>query len=532
MEKKVTGVSADTSNSLLDRLKLLSKRRVESIENSKTSLIYFFLTFFFAVSFRNFLEASLYMDLYELEAVLNLDSVIHSTSFYLTIASAITIILYLVTKRPIMKILKVVLPSSVILIVTPLVDFLIRMFSGVKGTTPGYIYAADITDLTVKYFTYFGGISTADIGATIGMRVTIFFVLTLCFIYVLIYSSDIIKGLLAVLLSYTAIFSSLALPSFLFQIDLLHLRFTSQPNVFFTHIFLICIMVFGLVIFFIYEKETVVHIIKDIRPYRLLHYELMFVLGSVLAVDITGNSISSPYDVVRFGVVVIAVSLAWLYSVFVNNIEDIDIDLISNEERPLIGGDLDERTYKKLSWALLFGTLLYAYTVSEVFLFLLMTYVASYFIYSALPLRFKRIPFLSKGFISLNSLVLVIAGFWFVGGSLVSLPIEVVILLLVGFTAVMNFIDIKDYEGDKAVGIKTLPVLLGLKKSKMLIGVFFLLTFLGAYFLFRDMIMLIPLSIFGLLELFFVTREDYHEEYVFTTYLVGLVIAIGLILFV
>ncbi len=516
----------DGSKDSLSRVKMILKSRVVSIENSKTSLIYFFLTFFFAVSFRNFLEASLYMDLYVIEAVLNLDSVIHSTSLYLAIASAITIILYFLTKRSMMKILKVVLPSSVILIVTPLVDFPVRMISEVNDSAPGYIYVTNLSDLLLRYLTYFGDLS---MGVTLGMRVTIFLVLSLCFIYVLIFSSDILKGLAAVLLSYTAIFSSLALPSILFQFGFFPLRSTSYEM--FTHIFLISIMIFGVVIFYIHEDETIVHIIKDIRPYRLLHYELMFVLGSVLAVDVVGDPISSPYDVVRSAVVVIAISLAWLYSVFVNNIEDIDIDLISNEGRPLIGGDLDERTYKKLSWALLFGTVLYAYTVSEIFLFLLLTYVASYFIYSALPLRLKRIPFLSKGFISLNSLVLVIAGFWFVTGSLVSFPIEVAILLLVGFTAVMNFIDIKDHEGDKAVGIKTLPVLLGLKKSKILIGVFFLFTFLGAYFLFNEAVMLIPLSIFGFLELFLVTREDYHEEYVFTTYLVGLAIGIVLMLF-
>ncbi len=303
---------------------------------------------------------------------------------------------------------------------------------------------------------------------------------------------------------------------------------TLNFNNMFVYIFLILIAGLITIVYYIYRSEQLKLIIKDIRPYRLMHYELMFILGIVLAVNITDQTINFPYDLFKLGVVVIAILLAWLYSVFVNNIEDIEIDKVTNEERPLIGGDIDEATYKNLSWALLFGTVLFAYSVSEVFLFLLLTFVASYFIYSAEPLRLKRIPFLSKGFISVNSLVLAVGGFYFVDGSLSSFPAEIVVLFMVGFTAVMNFIDIKDYKGDKKAGIKTLPVLMGLKRSKKMIGIFFLATFLGAYFIFSILWILIPLSLFGTVELYLVTREDYQEKYVFGIYLIGLVALLGL----
>ncbi|MFW6072249.1 MAG: UbiA family prenyltransferase [Thermoplasmatota archaeon] len=299
----------------------------------------------------------------------------------------------------------------------------------------------------------------------------------------------------------------------------------------FIHVFLMSIFGLAVIVYYLARSEQAKLIIKDIRPDRLLHYELMFILGIVLAVDITDATLHFPHDLFKLGVVVISITLGVLYSIFVNNIEDIEIDKVTNKERPLISGDFDERTYKNLSWAILFVIFLYAFSISEVFLFLLLTYIASYFIYSAQPLRLKRIPFLSKGFISINSLLLVLGGYHLVNGSLASFPVEVTLLFMIAFTAVMNFIDIKDYEGDKAVGIKTLPVLMGLKNSKILIGVFFLLTFLGAYFIFSELIMLIPLALFGIVELYFVTREDYREEYVFTTYLIGLIALIGLLMF-
>src|ERR1035437_2231035 len=74
--------------------------------------------------------------------------------------------------------------------------------------------------------------------------------------------------------------------------------------------------------------------------------------------------------------------------------------------------------------------------------------------------------------------------------TIIAFPPGLVLSLIIFFTAVTNIRDIKDYEGDRADGIKTLPVLLGLNKSKKLIAgticFFFLLIpwYFNAQFLF------------------------------------------------
>ncbi|MFP4050469.1 MAG: UbiA family prenyltransferase [Thermoplasmata archaeon] len=432
----------------------LVKDKLKKVGNSEAPTGYFFLTIFFTLIFSKFLELLLRIKFVEIDTISNFYSIAQLTFLYLMGALAFTLVLYLIFKKPLKMIMKVVFTSVSLLILIP-------------------------------------------------------------FVYV-------IEGVFD---RKTGLASEMVLQNF-GPVDL-----TFNLDNMFIHVFLMSIFGLAVIVYYLARSEQAKLIIKDIRPDRLLHYELMFILGIVLAVDITDATLHFPHDLFKLGVVVISITLGVLYSIFVNNIEDIEIDKVTNKERPLISGDFDERTYKNLSWAILFVIFLYAFSISEVFLFLLLTYIASYFIYSAQPLRLKRIPFLSKGFISINSLLLVLGGYHLVNGSLASFPVEVTLLFMIAFTAVMNFIDIKDYEGDKAVGIKTLPVLMGLKNSKILIGVFFLLTFLGAYFIFSELIMLIPLALFGIVELYFVTREDYREEYVFTTYLIGLIALIGLLMF-
>jgi len=126
--------------------------------------------------------------------------------------------------------------------------------------------------------------------------------------------------------------------------------------------------------------------------------------------------------------------------------------------------------------------LFYAGVVNFPTFFIISLFIGNYFLYSAPPLRIKRIPFFSKLLISLNSLILIILGFFIITGSIINFPWEITIVFLIGATAVANFIDIKDYEGDKKVGVKTLPVILGIRKAKFLISLFFILTYLSVYF--------------------------------------------------
>jgi 4-hydroxybenzoate polyprenyltransferase len=91
-------------------------------------------------------------------------------------------------------------------------------------------------------------------------------------------------------------------------------------------------------------------------------------------------------------------------------------------------------------------------------------------------------------------------------------------------TLVINFIDLKDYEGDKKAGIKTLPVICGLKKAKLIIGGFFLISYAILNWVLLDTNLLVPGLIFGGLHFYYINKRQYQEKLVFLTYLLSLLL--------
>ena len=98
-------------------------------------------------------------------------------------------------------------------------------------------------------------------------------------------------------------------------------------------------------------------------------------------------------------------------------------------------------------------------------------------------------------------------------------PNPEVVILFILFTMAANFIDLKDYEGDKAGGIKTLPTLLGLKKAKLYIGVFFLLNYLMIMKFVKEWYFVLIFAFIGLLQFYLINRNKYEEKYVMYLYI-------------
>jgi 4-hydroxybenzoate polyprenyltransferase len=274
-------------------------------------------------------------------------------------------------------------------------------------------------------------------------------------------------------------------------------------------------------------KKIFVAVVKDFRFYRLAHYELMIVLGIVLAKN-NFPVIFSAKILLSYVLLAASLYLACLFSLITNNIADIDIDKISNKKRPLITGAVDIATYKKLGKASLFLTFLFAFSSGVLNGLIICLFLFNYYIYSAPPLRLKRITFLSKLCISINSFILVLSGYLLACGTANQFPLSIILYLLIFFTAAINFIDIKDYEGDLKAGIKTLPVVLGLKNSKRLIGVFYFIAYLATYLLLKQIWLLLILIPTGAVQYILINKENYQEKNIFRLYILSL---LGLILF-
>jgi len=268
-----------------------------------------------------------------------------------------------------------------------------------------------------------------------------------------------------------------------------------------------------------------VTLLKDIRFPRIAHYELMFLAGYLLGRKYEKPAGPLPGEEL-FALLLIsaAVFFACLFSLMSNNLADHDIDKISNPSRPLPEGTIDPEKYRKVSRIAGGLAVLYAASAGFPAFFFVALFMGNYFLYSMPPFRLKRIPVFSKLAVSLNSLILVMLGFVLAERELNSFPAALFPFFLIGVTLAANFIDLKDYEGDKAEGIRTLPVILGLKKAKVYTGIFFLLAYWGVYSLFRDRLLLLPAAALGLAQFIIINRRNYKERPVFIFYLLSAVL--------
>ena len=296
-------------------------------------------------------------------------------------------------------------------------------------------------------------------------------------------------------------------------------------NPFHTHLALITLFLCGLALSYLFWKKTFLVILQDIRPLRIVYYNLLVAFGFLLALR---HSQFEPSIETYAAAAVLAITsiFAALTIIITNNIADIDIDKISNKDRPLVASKIDIKTYKRIAWASLFLAMLYSYSVSHVAFFITLFGIVNYSLYSMPPIRLKRVPVFSKFIISINSLLAAMLGFTLINPHIQDFPWPLAAYLLVVSTLLANFIDLKDYEGDKQTGIRTLPVIFGLKRSKKIIGVAFMLAHLSVYFLIQDLSIVALFFLFGLLQFFLITRKNYIEKPVFSILLIALAIFI------
>ena len=490
---------------------------INSLENSKVPFIYFILTFIFVVSLRNFIETFSDTD----TSQISFAEFFHYDISYIALAMVIIILLYFFIKKDVLKITKIVLTSFLILLIVPIIDLI---WSFGKGLNMAYILPGYHSNLIIRFFTFFGNFS--KLGITPGIKIEVALVLVGSFIYFYVSNHNLFKSLFYTLVTYTTIFFYLAAP-FLVKglLEIFGLTYKYSDSLM-TNFFLLVILFAGIFIAYILNKRYFKLIIRDIRPFRLLHFELMFLLGFIIGLNKFGTFVLDSANIFSFIFIPAGIAFAWLYSVITNNIVDYDIDKISNNNRPLIKSKINKIAYYKLSWIILFIALFYPLMVSFKAFFMVLLFVGNYFLYSMPPLRLKRIPLFSKMIIAFNSLILVMLGFIISTGKLEEFPAILIAFFLIFFTIAINFIDIKDYEGDKKAGIKTLPVILGLKKSKFIIGIFFLLTYLAVYFLINNLYLIPVLFIFGITEFLLISRKNYNEKPVFFVYLLTLFLVI------
>jgi homogentisate phytyltransferase/homogentisate geranylgeranyltransferase len=540
------------------------KKYTALIENAEYPLWYFVATFLFVVALRIFVELFSNSELAKPPAVYlwgfltgtpyvyGLDSILHEFSFFTALALCIILILRLFTHHNITRLFKLVATCYGIILLVPVLDLLI---SAGKGFRMDYLYPHTIGTLATFFFTFFGPLQHSDgmpPGITPGIRIEVLLVMIAAFVYLWsVHKKSLLRSVAGAVSIYAVIFLFLSAPYILQTLSSVSgVTLEIHSEIALRNLFLLVGYSAGLWLLVLADKRSVVTILRDIRLPRLLHYWLMLGIGIWVASNIGFVSMTDE-NILYLPFLVGSVTFAWMFSVITNNMSDVTIDKVSNPERPLAASRITPEVYKWAAWITLGLSLGLALAVNFRVFFLIGVFIGNYFLYSMPPLRLKRVPFFSKLAILLNSGVLVAVGFTtFNGGiatfagsdinsllgllysvrsdslSLLGMPLTasfklVVVLLLLVILLAMNFIDLKDYEGDKQEGIKTLPVLLGLPLAKLLIGGAFLFLYSMAGVLIGGF-MFFGAAALGLLQFYIINRGDYQEKYVFAIYLPSL----------
>jgi chlorophyll synthase len=494
-------------------------------------------------------------------APFDVPTLIHYFLFFLFVDIAIILLLQIVipTWRKIIP--QLVLFSTAITYLAPIVDWVV---SGGKGFVMTYIIDSPVNMLR-SFLTFFGG--NLFYGVTIGMRVEIIIVVIAIGFLVYRVSKNLPKSLFSMLMTYLIIFISGTVPGIIpavaniftdqyltnsqfIQLSIIHsaslannifgtLRYESYQqmietgfNLMIGRIFLVLtIITVGLWFYKNFRKQFIV-VFKNLRPERIGHYIFLVILGVVVAYNQVPFSLNWN-DWLVFTTLILSFFLSCMYAISVNDIEDVNIDRISSKDRPLPSGALSQHEMKNIGIIFLVLALVSGYLSGYYAFFCVLIFNALYYIYSAKPIRFKRVPILSAFIIGLCCLTAIFAGFFtFSQVKIVSVFPDSLIVGIVGiFFLAQHIKDLKDIEGDRAEGIITIPTMFGPVWGARIVGILVAL----AYFI-VPLIMDKTVVIFGVIpaavaSYLIAVKKPFIERPIFIVYgLFALFILVVLIL--
>lgn len=476
----------------------------------------------------------------------------HFVIFYLVMVLSLALLMSVMTERPFAESAKIALAGLPLIWVAPLVDLAVT-----GGWRMAYIFEHPY-QLFINFLTFFGPIKSP--GVTLGIKVELAILLLLVIGYVYMRTASKLRSVGAGVVAYVIIFISGAFPSLLMigapqtasviqgwwmLISQSLIGFTAlHPDETFTSIrtfevlfdiamlqcWYLVLLVLVATILWRSTPRVFTAVMRNIRPPRLAHYLGLVVIGGYVAYSLEPfHRVWVLLDGVTILVALFSISLAWVCAVSSNDLADESIDSISNDDRPLIRGEMNKSEMKNIAVGAGALAILGAYSLGSYSLYFIAMYTAVAFIYSMPPLRLKRIPFLATFLLSLACLSATMFGFFLVSQDrqLEAFPSRLALLIVIAFTLGMNWKDLKDIKGDAANGIMTLPTILGEQTGRMVIGGMLFTSFMLVPVFSAQMIFIIPSAIAGLM-LWVGVVQGRGSRFVFGVFFMAILILLGM----
>ena len=505
-------------------MKLL-RALLQSIEKSETSFGLWLVSFLSLITLRLLVELWLF-DFGGFSAEFLFFEWTHNTLFFLLSFLLFLPLFQYFARASLSVASNMVLFGFLIILSPPVIDFLI---SGGTGLWSFYIFDG-FFGLLGRYVTFFG--DRPDLGITYGVRVEVALV-TICFgFYVFWKTRRVTRSLCAALSAYTLLFFLGTFPSwaallidgffkgqwvlrapdvaaiFLSPLSLFSHTFSDVRSVLNMKMSLLYGALLPLIVgawLFLSRKKLFLALFQNARfPQVVYHAGLLFV-GMGLSCAVTNTSIPATvssfglFDALALFLMLVGVVSAWLASVVVNDLFDQAIDCETNTTRPLVTGALSSKTYGVIGGGLFVISILFPALVSLKSSLFLFAYQSLAWAYSAPPFRLKRFPIIASLVSAVASTLVLFLGFLLLSRdrNISLFPTSFITLFLFSYAVSIPLKDFKDIPGDRNDHVWTLPVLLGVRRAKLLIGSGIFVSFVASVFVFRAPALFFPAILFG-----------------------------------
>jgi len=485
--------------------------------------------------------------------------------WFFTVFLTIFILLRILTKERIEIISRLLIVSSFTILIPPIIDLIVQRGYAV----PYVLFTGSFSDLFKSFLTFGGAVPNATSGATLGLKIEILIGMLAVGFYVFYKTKKWWRAILGVFLFYVIIFLFASSLSLIFEIknlatgnsqtfnaknisnfyyldepinsrtnynyrtfivdknNLAVTRFEDIKNQYSITLSITCLLIAVFLLgwwFWIYDKKKFWAVIKNFRPLRIIPYFFLISLGIVLGIEFSGrHPIGSLFDFLSFISLFLAFLFTGFFLVWENDQYDIEIDKITNQQRPLVKKIFSLEEWRTIKYLFLLIALNFAFLLGLYQFIFIILFLSVYHIYSAPPLRLKRFLGISSLLVAVGALIPVWMGFFLSSGTenFKVFPAKYIFGILAIVFLGENVKNLKDIEGDRKNKIHTLPVVLGEEKGKLTAGILtFFSTLLIPVIFFMNVYAFFTAVFFGVVFFFMINRKDFKEKYFLLSYAV------------
>jgi len=460
-------------------------RFLGKIESFKSNIFYWVFFFLGVVFFRYLLEGLAGLGVGK--GFLPSFAFIHYFLWYGVVFLVAAFIIHVFSRKPISFILRLIVVFSPFILFPVIFPFII---GEPVNLSAHYVYLSDPLLLIKTIGNFF-----VDHGFSVSLRLQIATSLLALGAFVYWITKKWTRSLAAMLISYVLLILIGSLPSFViffqnpegfyptpFFLDLFYNHsqeiligrgyFTQLSNNTFNFWFdsVLSAILFPLMILtvllatFAHRKDFLKTIVKNCRLRKGFDFAVSIFLGMAAGFFFFGGI--PPLNFLNIVALINVLLVGFLFygaTAFYDDVYDSKIDVISHPQRPIVAGAINQVNSLKISLGLAILSLLGALIISlHLFVFVLAS-LFLVFVYSSPPLRLKRFFLINTSLVALAFLFFVLGGFFtaFPQKTPADFPAAFAWLFFLTMVILVSLKDISDYEGDRAGGIKTLPVVLG-----------------------------------------------------------------------